>query len=294
MGIMTAPTSTGQHPSDRITPRRPDGRILTTAKIKITTKCNRDCDFCIFAARNQGVNMPHATFHAILERLATIPYRQLHINGGEPTVHKDFVAFSHDARAAAVGRVMVLGTNAITIARNQRLLDAVLACYDQVLIGCDDEHHNYEHVERVVPVLRAHGKTVVVNSVLEGISGDRLRWLAELCQAHGAIHVTNHVHHIDVGQPANTLRGLCLRNRDRHLMIAEDGSCYRCFNAMATVDSEFSVWDDNFADKLFADRTDHYQFCAKCHEYTDSGIPPQPGSPVFLPLPTVNDGAETR
>jgi len=40
----------------------------------------------------------------------------LHINGGEPTVHKDFVAFSHDARAAALGRVMVLGTNAITIA----------------------------------------------------------------------------------------------------------------------------------------------------------------------------------
>lgn len=291
---MTAPTSTGQHPGDRITPRRPDGRILTTAKIKITTKCNRDCDFCIFAARNQGMNMPRATFHAILERLATIPYRQLHINGGEPTVHKDFVAFSHDARAAAIGRVMVLGTNAITIARNQRLLDTVFSCYDQVLIGCDDEHYNYEHVERVVPVLRAHGKTVVVNSVLEGISADRLGWLAELCQAHGAIHVTNHVHHIDVGQPVNPLRGLCLRNRDRHLMIAEDGSCYRCFNAMAAVDSEFSIWDDNFAGKLFADRTDHYQFCAKCHEYTDSGIPPRPGSPVCLPLPTVNDGAEMR
>jgi GTP 3',8-cyclase len=291
---MTTPTSAGQHTSEPITPRRPDGRILTTAKIKITTKCNRDCDFCIFASRNQGVNMPRATFHAILERLATVPYRQLHINGGEPTVHKDFVAFSRDARAAATGRVMVLGTNAITIARNQRLLDAVLACYDQVLIGSDDEHHNYEHVARVVPILRAHGKTVVVNSVLEGISSDRLRWLAELCQAHGAIHVTNHVHHIDVGQPANTLRGLCVRNRDQHLMIQEDGSCYRCFNAMAAVDSEFSVWDDDFADKLFAERSDHYHFCAKCHEYTDSGIPPRPTSPVLLPLSMVEPVGERR
>jgi cyclic pyranopterin phosphate synthase len=271
-----------------ITPQRQDGRILTTAKIKITTKCNRDCDFCIFAARNQGVNMTRTTIHAILEKLATVPYRQLHINGGEPTVHKDFVTFSKDARTAAAGRVMVLGTNAITIARNSRLLDTVLACYNQVLIGCDDEHHNYEHVAQVVPVLRAHGTTVVVNSVLEGISADRLGWLADLCQTHGAIHVASHVHHIDVGQPSNTLRGLCHRNRDRHLMIQEDGSCYRCFNAMATVDSEFSVWDDDFADKLFAERTDHYRFCQKCDEYTDSGILPSPTLPTFVPLSTIS------
>lgn len=115
---MTAPTSTGHHADDRSAPGRPDGRILTTAKTKIATKCNRDRDFCIFAARNQGVNMPRTTFQAILDRLATIPYRQLHINGGEPTVHKEFGAFSHDARAAVIERVMVLGTNAITIARD--------------------------------------------------------------------------------------------------------------------------------------------------------------------------------
>jgi cyclic pyranopterin phosphate synthase len=272
-------------------PWRPDGRVLTTAKIKITTKCNRDCDFCIFAFRNQGVNMTAGTFRAILDRLQTIPYRQLHINGGEPTVHRDFLAFSHDARAAAAGRVMVLGTNAITIARNRRLLDTVLACYDQVLIGCDDEHRNYEQVACVVPVLRAHDKTVVVNSVLEGIPAARVRWLADLCQAYGAVHVTNHVHHIDVGQPVNELHGLCHRYRDRHLMIAEDGSCYRCFNAMAAVDSEFSVWDDDFADKVFAERRSHYQFCLKCHEYADSGVPP---APVALPSASVSPLQEVR
>jgi cyclic pyranopterin phosphate synthase len=273
---MTTTAAATQPRPDRIAPRRADGRVLTTAKIKITTKCNRDCDFCIFAARNQGVNMPADTFHAILDKLASIPYRQLHINGGEPTVHKDFIEFSHAARAAASGRVMVLGTNAITIARNRRLLDTVLACYDQILIGCDDEHHNYEHVARIVPVLRAHDKTVVVNSVLEGISADRVRWLSDLCRDHGAIHVTNHVHHIDVGQPPNTLRGLCLRNRDQHLMIQEDGSCYRCFNAMAAVDSEFNVWDTDFAQKVFAERAGHYRFCGKCHEYLDSGVLPHP------------------
>lgn len=261
----------GHHPIDR---ERSDKRVLATAKVKITTKCNRDCDFCIFAARNEGVNMPRTTFQAILDRLSRIPYRQLHINGGEPTVHKDFVAFSHDARAAATGRVMVLGTNAITIARNKRLLEAVLNCYDQVLIGSDDEHSNYEHVARVLPILREHGKTVVVNSVLEAISASRLQWLADLCRTNGAIHVKNHVHHIDVGQPTNALRGLCLRNRDQHLMIQEDGTCYRCFNAMAAVDSEFSVWDADFEEKLFADRTSHYQFCEKCHEYTDSTLDP--------------------
>lgn len=251
-----------------------DGRVLTTAKIKITTKCNRNCDFCIFAARNQGVNMSRDTFTAILERLAEIPFRQLHINGGEPTVHKDFDALSRQARAAMASRVMVLGTNVITVARNKRILNAVLECYDQVLIGSDDEHQNYDHVAVAVPLLRRHGKTVVVNSVIEGASPQRLTWLKDLCDQHGAVHVTNHVHHIDVGQPTNQLQGLCLRNHDRHLMIQEEGSCYRCFNAMSTVDSEFTVWDPGFARKVFAERVDHYRFCLRCHEYQDSGMAP--------------------
>jgi cyclic pyranopterin phosphate synthase len=73
-------------------------------------------------------------------------------------MHRDFVRFSKDARADAAGRVMVLGTNAITIARNARLLDTVLACYDQILIGSDDEHHNEEHVTRVVPCCERPGR----------------------------------------------------------------------------------------------------------------------------------------
>jgi cyclic pyranopterin phosphate synthase len=115
----------------------------------------------------------------------------------------------------------------------------------------------------------------VVNSVVQAVSAERLHWLGELCRRHGAIHVTNDVHHIDRGQPTQTLRGLCHRTRDQHLMIQEDGSCYRCFNAMSRIDSEFSVWDACFAEKVFAERTAHYQFCLKCHEYLDSGVLPR-------------------
>ncbi|MBG0818683.1 radical SAM protein [Planomonospora sp. ID82291] len=251
-------------------------RVLKTAKVKITTKCNRSCDFCIFANGAQGENMTPEVFSTILDRLESIPFRQLHINGGEPTVHRGFPALSRLARTRLPDKVMVLGTNAITLARNQRLMNATLHSYDQILIGCDDEHGNYAEVHAVVPVLRAAGKTVVVNSVLEGISEERLAGLADLCTAHGAVHVTNHVHHIDVGQPANDLHGLCARYLDQHLMIELDGSCYRCFNAMAKEDSEFSVWDEDFAAKVFAPRRHHYRFCGKCHEYTDSGSPAVP------------------
>lgn len=255
-------------------------RTLKTAKIKITTKCNRHCDFCIFAEGGQGVNMSLDTFQTVLDRLDRIPFKQLHINGGEPTVHRDFAELSRLARERFADRVMVLGTNAITLARNTRLLEATLAHYDQVLIGCDDEHGNYEEVVATVPVLRAAGKTVVLNSVLEAIEDAWLTRLAELCREHGAIHVTNHVHHIDVGQPPNKLGGLCDLYLDQHLMIEVDGSCYRCFNAMAKYDSEFSVWDKDFAEKVFAPRTTHYRFCLKCHEYRDSGH-------QILPPPTV-------
>ncbi|QFY13726.1 radical SAM protein [Nonomuraea phyllanthi] len=246
-------------------------RILKTAKIKITTRCNRDCGFCIFANGARGENMPLELFSTILDRLESIPFQQLHINGGEPTVHRDFPALSRLARARLPDAVMVLGTNAITLARNQRLMATAVACYDQVLIGCDDEHGNYEQVEAVIPALRRAGKIVVINSVLEAIDEPRLTRLARLCDRYGAIHVTNHVHHIDVGQPTNQLGGLCARYLDQHLMIEIDGSCYRCFNAMAKADSEFSVWDPDFAAKVFAPRRDHYHFCVRCHEYTDSG-----------------------
>ncbi|MGE9695376.1 radical SAM protein [Streptomyces sp. NRRL F-5630] len=252
-------------------PRTHPPRVLKTAKIKITTKCNRSCDFCIFADGAHGENMPPELFSTVLTRLETVPFRQLHINGGEPTVHRDFPALSDAARTRLPDKVMVLGTNALTLARNKRIMTATLRAYDQVLIGCDDEHGNYDEVHAVVPRLREAGKTVVVNSVLEGISETRCAALARLCATYGAVHVTNHVHHIDVGQPANELRGLCDRYLDQHLMIEMDGSCYRCFNAMAKEDSEFSVWDEDFAAKVFAPRGEHYRFCLRCHEYTDSG-----------------------
>ena len=249
-------------------------RTLKTAKVKVTTKCNRACDFCIFADANRGTNMPFALFMDVLSRLSSINFSQLHINGGEPTVHRDFSRISVEGRRATNGRVMVLGTNATTIARNARLMDVVLENYDQILIGSDDEHQNFEELAVAVPILVGSGKTVVVNTVIEGVTPERLAWLAGLCNEHGAIHVVNHVHHLDVGQPANDLRGLCLRNEDQHLMIQEDGSCYRCFNAMAEVDSEFSIWDPHFVAKLFAPRRSHYSFCLRCHEYLDSGESP--------------------
>jgi cyclic pyranopterin phosphate synthase len=249
-------------------------RVLKTAKVKITTKCNRACDFCIFADGKDGTNMSFELFEAVLDRLSSINFLQLHINGGEPTVHRQFTEISVAARQRLAGRSMVLGTNAITIARNRRLMDVVLENYDEVLIGSDDEHQNFAEVAAVLPTLTAAGKTAVVNSVIEGIDPNRLAWLSDLCSTHGAIHVVNHIHHLDRGQPANQMRGLCLRNRDQHLMIQEDGSCYRCFNAMSRVDSEFNIWDPDFATKLFADRLDHYAFCARCHEYQDSGVMP--------------------
>ncbi|MBB1253468.1 radical SAM protein [Streptomyces sp. OF3] len=262
--------------------RVPRPRALKTAKVKVTTKCNRSCDFCIFANGAQGENMSMELFSTILARLETIPFQQLHINGGEPTVHRAFPALSDAARVRLPDKVMVLGTNAITLARNKRIMEATLRSYDQVLIGCDDEHENYDEVHAVVPHLREAGKTVVINSVLEGISSTRLTQLANLCDTYGAIHVTNHVHHIDVGQLANELRGICDRYLDQHLMIEMDGSCYRCFNAMAKDDSEFSVWDEDFAEKVFAPRAHHFRFCLRCHEYTDSGasVLPDPARTV--------------
>lgn len=247
-------------------------RRLTTVKLKITTRCNRACRDCIFSEGMAGRDMQNAVLERALCVISEVAFDELHINGGEPTLHEAFKCLSDTLRCAFPLATMKLGTNVIRAAHDDMLLRAIARCYDVVLIGCDDSHRNVSHLIKVLPALRRAGIQVVVNSVIEWATPDTLVRIARLCEDYRAVHVLNHVHHVDVGQPEMELTGLCTRYERQHLMVDVDGACYRCFNAMSKVDSEFTVFDEDVMDRLFASRRCHYSFCKLCHEYSPREI----------------------
>ena len=244
---------------------------IDVVKIKITNRCDRGCAFCVFhEPPTQSTDLPLLAFTEMVDILRLVPFQRLHINGGEPLLHRDFITMTELAEERLEPAIMVLGTNALTLQQEPVLAAFVRNHYDEICIGCDNEHRNIDAVEAVVPYLLDSSQTlVVINSIMEYSDRPLLDRLDRLKARtpERIILVRNHVYHEVSDQPIHKLQGLCEQEGKRYLMIQENGSCYRCFNAMVPDDSEFCIWDKDFYEKLAADRTVHYKFCPWCGRY---------------------------
>ena len=248
-----------------------DMKQIDVVKIKITNRCNRACTFCVFhEPPSQSEDLSLFTFAEMVDLLRPVPFRRFHINGGEPLLHRDFTSMTELAEEKLEPEIMVLGTNALLLRSEPVLAAFVRDHYDEICIGCDNEHRNIDAVETVVPYLLDSSRTlVVINSLIEYSDRtllDRLDRLKARAPER-IILVRNHVYHTVSDQKVHKLEGLCQQGGKRYLMIQENGTCYRCFNAMVPDDSEFCIWDEDFYEKLAADRTAHYKFCPWCGRY---------------------------
>ena len=244
---------------------------IDIVKIKITNRCNRACQFCVFhESPTQSTDLSLPAFAKMVDILRPVPLRRFHINGGEPLLHPDFTTMTELVEERLDPEIMVLGTNAVLLEQECVLAAFVREHYDEVCIGCDSEHRNIGAVEAVVPYLLSASRTlVVINSLVEysdQLLLDRLDRLKALAPER-IILVRNHVYHTASGQAIHKLQGLCRQEGKRYLMIQENGGCYRCFNAMVPDDGEFCIWDEDFYAKLAAGRTAHYKFCPWCRRY---------------------------
>jgi hypothetical protein len=81
----------------------------------LTNACNRDCPWCSTCSSTRGSTyLTLAAFHAALPREGAF---QVQLEGGEPTVHPDFLDFVDAARAERRCERIVVCTNGVRMPR---------------------------------------------------------------------------------------------------------------------------------------------------------------------------------
>lgn len=238
-------------------------------KVKITEKCNRDCSFCVFHNTTNEMNID--TFKKIVEKCKDINFDTFHINGGEPLTHSAFVEITNYIKECFPNKKLVLGTNGILFSKKE-IYECVIENYDEVCIGCDDEHRNIEYLEKYLPNMIEDGNLLfIINSINQYTSDDikkRLKLLKEIFPKN-IILVTNDVHHIENNYEPHKLTKLCNQGGKRVIMVDEQGQVYRCFNSKVPDDIEFSIFDNDAIRRINTPRNKHYKYCVFCPLYDD-------------------------
>ncbi|MDD4082827.1 MAG: radical SAM protein [Sphaerochaetaceae bacterium] len=239
---------------------------IDSFKIKITPKCTRHCSYCIFNDNNSK-EMAIKEFNKILEKGKQFHFNKIFINGGEPTIHSEFITISQTLRKNFPHKEKILGTNCTVLFYSDKLLKEAIKSYDTFLIGCDDEHNNTKEVLKIVPKLRYAKKTVVINTVTSHVSKRLNKLIDKLCKKTGSIHIHNQVHHSQTDKQKNRIKKICKKYLHKTLLVDVNGNCHRCYNAVEKNNPEFNIKDNNFKEKLFCEPKNPYNFCYYCDEY---------------------------
>lgn len=238
-------------------------------KVKITEKCNRDCSFCVF---HDSLNeMDEEEFRKIINIVKNIDFDAFHINGGEPLTHPDFVLLTEIAKKKFPNKKFVLGTNGILMGK-EKIAKCIANNYDEICIGCDDEHKNIDYLEKNIPkVLEYSNVLFIINSLNQYISEELSNRLLELKNKYpeNIILVRNDVHHLESDYRVHKLPGLCKQDGKNVIMIDEHGNVYRCFNSKVPDDIEFNIFDENVLELVNRKRDFHYKYCPFCPLYDD-------------------------
>lgn len=206
--------------------------MIKTIKIKITNFCMNNCSFCIFHDKTEELK-----FHDIIKIIKAIPKiwkGQIILNGGEPTLHKDFIAITKYIRNTFPNNRFGLGTNLKLFEfqnqKTRKVFETMISNYDLLQVGCDNEHKNIEIVEKLVPVLRKNGKDVYLNCINEFSDKTIKEKLKALDNNFGSktafSPVLNHNEHYIFEDIKH--KQLCsIRQND--ILIDADGEIYFCF-----------------------------------------------------------------
>ena len=69
---------------------RKEGPLLLD--VSITSRCERQCDFCYRKAQSRGYDMPIEDYAFLLSQAKQCGVQQIAIGGGEPTLHPNFIS----------------------------------------------------------------------------------------------------------------------------------------------------------------------------------------------------------
>lgn len=95
--------------------------------ILITTRCNFSCGHCMFSCTKHGEDMTKDTFEKCVEQTAGI----VHIFGGEPTLHPQFLEFVELAAKKKMVSITTNGSKFFTTAGATKMFKAIMALQDR-------------------------------------------------------------------------------------------------------------------------------------------------------------------
>lgn len=247
-----------------------NGRCATV-KVKINGVCNNKCRFCTF--NSDRSRLSPADMENIISILPNTYYRLI-INGGEPTIHPDFVEVSNllHERLGDFTR-LELGTNLKIITtewgNKKDILGAIIRTYDRIQVGCDDEHGNIDNLENLAPLFSSHGIRVSVNVIGDYCCETTLERIKALSLLDGCDFVVSSLMHDYDDLPLIKHRIHPCRIRNRDLLINCNGDVFFCFQQEHEVPimNIHTVSQEHLVETLKQHDPGIFKFCSHCHHY---------------------------
>jgi len=244
----------------------------TTLKLKINGRCVNKCRFCIYH------NDPHLLEVKDIDHFFSMTnnheFKLITINGGEPTIHPRFLDICAYLKTRFKNRwPLLLGTNLIPWrfkkGRYAELQKSILETFDGIKVGCDDEHHNIEHLEYFAPIIVSAGIGLSVNVIREFCNDETKQRILAVKKKYGIWVSFSEIDHFYNSRPViNKLSKPC-KNRARALEINCNGDAFFCFrqemekplfNLFTTSSEELAFYLNDF-------EPEPYKFCSCCSHY---------------------------
>ena len=187
-------------PTARVTPARAaPGRLSAplTVYLGATAGCNLACQHCqADAGGPAGAALPLELARSLFRDQAEAGCMQVHVTGGEPTLHPALLALLDAALGHELNVLLTTNGLAVTPALAEALADRALRCVSVSVDGADAASNDalrgagaFEGALRGLGLLARHGPVGVTATFTPALAG-RLEELARRCVDAGAASLT--------------------------------------------------------------------------------------------------------
>ncbi len=243
-----------------------------TIKIKINGRCVNKCTFCSFHKSNDLLQVDDIAY--FLKIISKTNYYRIVINGGEPTIHPDYLAIVDLLKTLKENAKLEIGTNMIPFTfkkyKTDKYLEKTLEVFSRFQIGCDDEHNNIDIVEYFMPILIEQNKEVALNAINSFYSENTKERLEKLKEKYGiTLYFSDLAHDYKHSKQLNNLDSLC-KFRESEFLLNSNGDGYFCYqqefeNPLFNL---FSDEDYKIKEIINNQTIDNpYKFCSYCSKY---------------------------
>ncbi len=156
----------------------------------VTTKCNQKCVFCICPYVKKE-SLTTEQWKDIIHRLGSLGTLRFKIQGGEPTLRKDFRELSKESQAS--GMITAAVSNGIMLVKRPELLDYL----DELVISLDSPREPvndsirgegaYRKAVKAIDLALERGIRTFVNMVLIRDNKSDIEDMLEFCERKGVL-----------------------------------------------------------------------------------------------------------